>query len=526
MLHLPGVRWQAWGVWRPEAAAFIPSYPFIREGREGVYRLGGHRLPFVLMGTRPRVLILFTGLLATVAAAAAELTVDFSETSGRIRPLHGVNLGPLCYRGMIDLSAYHQELRFPLTRLHDVVWVNYDAVDVSTVFRDFRNDPALAENYAFAATDDYISAIVRTGSPILYRLGESIEHTPRKYRVHPPADFAKWAEICCGIIRHYNEGWADGFRHGIRYWEIWNEPENQPAMWTGTDDQYFQLYEVTAQAIKARWPELKVGGPSLGYTGQFRDGQFEAGDFLLRFLGHCRDRKLPLDFFSWHCYTSDPSEFRHRARALRQLLDSHGFMGTESHFNEWNYLPNNDWRPMMKEGQGLMREQWNAEMRGPRGAAFTAWALLSLQDAPVDMANYYTAEIQMFGLFNFSGVPQKTFHAFKAFRKLLDTPRRVRTPFCEAGQVALGAGVNAANTVAAVLLSNFNTADAPTGLVVRGLPWEQATAFEVYVVDARHDFELSRRGAVGWEGRLGLPELQAPAVVWVRLSPERSIPGE
>ena len=282
-------------------------------------------------------------LLAIPAFAAADLTVDFSKTNGVLRPLHGVNLGPLCYRGMVDLSAYHRELNLPLTRLHDVVWVNYDAVDISTIFRDFRNDAAQVENYEFAATDDYIAAIVKAGSPILYRLGESIEHTPRKYRVHPPKDFAKWADICCAIIRHYNEGWAGGFRHNIRYWEIWNEPENQPAMWTGTDDQYFQLYEVTAKAIKARWPDLKVGGPSLGYTGEFKDGQFKAGEFLLRFLRHCRDHQVPLDFFSWHRYTSDPSDAARRARAMRQLLDEHGFTKTESHFNEWNYLPNEDW---------------------------------------------------------------------------------------------------------------------------------------------------------------------------------------
>ena len=145
-------------------------------------------------------------VIGIVVGTAAELTVDFSRTNGLIRPLHGVNLGPLCYRGMVDLSPYHRELGVPLTRLHDVVWVNYDAVDVSTIFRDFRNDPAQSESYEFAATDDYIAAIVNTGSPILYRLGESIEHTPRQYRVHPPKDFAKWAEICCAIIRHYNEG--------------------------------------------------------------------------------------------------------------------------------------------------------------------------------------------------------------------------------------------------------------------------------------------------------------------------------
>ncbi len=80
------------------------------------------------------ILFLLALLSAVAAPAAAELAVDFSKTNGLIRPLHGVNLGPLCYRGMVDLSAYHRELRLPLRRLHDVVCVNCDAVDISTIF--------------------------------------------------------------------------------------------------------------------------------------------------------------------------------------------------------------------------------------------------------------------------------------------------------------------------------------------------------------------------------------------------------
>ena len=466
---------------------------------------------------KPQYLLLLFS--AVMALNAAELVVDFSKTNGVIRPLHGVNLGPLCYRGMVDLSAYHRELKLPLTRLHDIVWVNSDAVDISTIFRDFGNDPAQAGNYDFAATDDYLSAIVQAGSPILYRLGESIERTARQYRVHPPADFAKWAEICCGVICHYNQGWAGGFRHDIRYWEIWNEPENRPAMWTGTDDQYFQLYEVTAKAIKARWPDLKVGGPSLGYTGEFKAGRFEAGDFLLRFLRYCRDHQAPLDFFSWHRYAGDPADYARRARAIRQLLDEEGFSRTESHLNEWNYLPNEDWRPMTKEGQGLAREQWSAEMRGPKGAAFAAWALASLQDAPVAMANFYTADVQMFGMFNFNGVPQKTFYAFRAFRALLDTPRRALTPPCETGKVAVCAGLDSKATRAAVLLSNFATPGDPPELRLRQAPWIGPTRFEVYLIDSLHDGELVRSGSFEHDGRLALPELKPPSVVLLKLSP-------
>jgi hypothetical protein len=46
------------------------------------------------------------------------------------------------------------------------------------------------------------------GSRIYFRLGESIEHFSEKRWVHPPADFAKWADFCVHMIRHYNESWG------------------------------------------------------------------------------------------------------------------------------------------------------------------------------------------------------------------------------------------------------------------------------------------------------------------------------
>ena len=142
----------------------------------------------------------------------------------------------------MDLTAYHRELGIPYTRLHDCHWPNPDVVDFHAVFPNPGADPERADSYDFRRTDDYLQAIVNAGSRIVYRLGESIEHSRRKYYVNPPQDYERWAGICCGIIRHYNEGWAEGFRHDIRHWEIWNEPENRPAMWTGNDEDYFRLY--------------------------------------------------------------------------------------------------------------------------------------------------------------------------------------------------------------------------------------------------------------------------------------------
>ena len=264
---------------------------------------------------------------------SARLEVDFGSTTGALRPLNGVNGGPLMMNGWLDLSATYKELAFPLTRLHDCPYAVPETVDVHSIFPIFDADPLDPNNYRFAMTDDYIQAILDTGSQVVYRLGESIEHyTRRRYHVHPPKDFAKWAQVCVNIVRHYNQGWANGFHHNIRYWEIWNEPWVQPQCWTGTLEDYYRLYEVTAKAIKASDPALMVGGPT-----ECR------GIPATEFLEHCRRTDAPLDFYSWHMYARDPVEIVALSRRHREALDQAGFAHTETHLNEWNLLPSEGW---------------------------------------------------------------------------------------------------------------------------------------------------------------------------------------
>src|SRR5262245_2833949 len=126
---------------------------------------------------------LFAFLTVAAHAAAPErvlLQPDFSKAAGVIRPLHGANKGPLGPGGLIDLSPEHRDLGIPLTRLHDCYWPNPYVVDIHAVFPNFAADPARPESYDFRLTDEYIAAVHATGAQIVYRLGESIEHTTIK----------------------------------------------------------------------------------------------------------------------------------------------------------------------------------------------------------------------------------------------------------------------------------------------------------------------------------------------------------
>ena len=461
-------------------------------------------------------------VICVVAASGAEtivLTVDFARTNGVVRPLHGINKGPLESGGLIDLTEEQRKLGIPLTRLHDCHWPNPDVVDIHAVFPDPKADPNRPESFQFVATDEYLARVRASGAKMVYRLGESIEHTTTKRYVHPPADVNKWADICLGIIRHYNEGWANGFHHDIRYWEIWNEPENRPVMWSGNDEDYFRLYKTTALAIRKQFPQLKIGGPSVGAPGSFKGRQFQPTAFVTNFLALCRRDSLPLDFFSWHCYTDDPLEFVRRAKAIRELLDEYGFTRTESHLNEWNYLPGNTWAPIGKSASAESRQRFCEEMSGPRGAAFIAATLIELQDAPVDMANLFHGGLGIFGLFNEYGVRTKNYHAMQAFQNLLATPHRAAASGGRAGSFSVAAGRDAAQSHASVLISQLKSETSSIELNLRNLPSAGPMDYHVAVVDGSRTLTSIRNGQLQPTNSTQLLfELNGPAVALIRVS--------
>lgn len=439
----------------------------------------------------------------------AYMIVDLERTAGGIKPLHGVNNGPVTYGALVDVSDYYRKAGIPLVRLHDPNWPHPREVDVHIVFPDFDRDPDDPDSYDFSRTDEYLRTVLDTGAKIVYRLGESIEHTEKKYHTHPPGDYDKWVRVCINIIRHYNEGWANGYRHNIEYWEIWNEPDIGAKMWTGSREEYYRLYETAAPAIKKAFPHLKVGGPAIAHP---------TGGMLAEFVERCRDKQLPLDFLSWHTYTADPDVIARHAIFVRELLDRNGFRQTESHLNEWNYFPA-DFGKIWLKGNEYMRRDVFERQKSAEGAAFVGAVLARLHDLPVDAANYYDGQpTALFcGLFDIYGVPQKTYRVFEAFRELLDYPYRAAVEISAEGNKVYGLAGRNDDGEALVMISHFQSKAETYELVVRGVPDGKRMICSVSRLGDDHDWlPLGEQAAANGERiRLDMPGY---GVTLVRLS--------
>ena len=423
-----------------------------------------------------------------------KITIDFEKTIGKIKPMHAVNNGPIKDEERGNFEAY-KALGIPYARVHDSsFFAGYGgehAVDIQAIFPDFRNNPYDEDSYDFDLTDDYLNAIEEAKTHVFFRFGSKIEHARKKYGTKVPADFNKFAIVCEHVIRHYNEGWANGFHLGIEYWEIWNEPDgktrdgDQPN-WSGTPEEYYEMYTVTATHLKKRFPKIKIGGPSISYANN------SWGVDFLRYLTS-DGRRVPLDFFSWHAYYNDPYKLQENAIYVRKLLDKFRCTETESILAEYNYF-------IHAPGRYI---ETIRNIIGIHGAAITAAQMSVGQNNPVDMLMYYDARPSVFnGMFDFYTYERlKGYYPFLYFSKLYKLGNCVESNSCDSDVFVTAASGD--NGKAFMITYYQNEGVEPENREVRvdtGIPgkWRvsltdkdrDSDTFEVITDDGLLDFEF------------------------------------
>jgi xylan 1,4-beta-xylosidase len=387
-------------------------------------------------------------------AALRTVTVDAGSTVGTLRPFSGIHGAPAAeFAGdgnpgaepsaKVDISEDYRAAGIDLIRTHDEFGPgDIDAhfgsaphMPVSIpasrnefiIFPDMTADPNEAASYHFEATDRLIASIKSVGAEPLFRVGRSIGAQP-----DPPVDLDKYAQIVRHIVLHYNKGWDKGFQHGIRYWEIWNEPDFR-VFWTGTPKLYYSLYEKSARAIKAADGAALVGGPTISKP-------LDATPYREAFFDFVNTHHVPLDFFSWHLYTMDSNDahdFVAIAGQLRKILDTHGLSATKIFLDEWN------------------ADLFDRDMSTATRAAFAASSVIYMLGGPIDKQAFYRGDTSFR---HPNAEPDAVGHALIALGSLKKTPDLVKASGGDDAGFAVAAGRSKDKRTVQVLISNYQIA--------------------------------------------------------------------
>ena len=381
-------------------------------------------------------------MMNTMILLAAAVAADFGHETGKMRPeLHSSGFGPticsLTQQALDDVKS----MGLKAARTHDWALTNPNqrVCDYFHIFPLMHLDAKDPKNYVFGPTD-YLLKRTReeAGLDVFFRMGTSIEHSGHKVHFNSvmPDDFDKMAEIFAATVRHYNRGWANGYKWGIKYWEIWNEPEGWISMWCppgGTEHltgdaltakrdelrgKFVEFFVKVLRRLKTEFgDEIKVGGPALcGYNTVWLNDILKA----------CRDAGVAPDFISWHGYARDPMQYSNQAELARALCDSYGFPKCELIINEWHYFGENyDWGDLQRCSDPAVKARvWEGPdgHNGIRSACFTLAALANMQRSKLDQAYYYGCRHT--GAWGFKDEMQRKYKVFYALKLFGDIVKR------------------------------------------------------------------------------------------------------
>ncbi|MEN8255254.1 MAG: PA14 domain-containing protein [Verrucomicrobiota bacterium] len=239
--------------------------------------------------------------------------------------------------------------------------------------------------------------------------------------VTPPESYEAWAHLIRSFVSHLIK------RYGEEevlnwYFEVWNEP-NHPLFWTADLKEYLKLYDVTARAVKAVNPNLRVGGPATAGNGWVRE--------ILEF---CETNNTPLDFIATHCYgvewgfldesgraelTMSPNRNRivDQVNEVRGWIEATKYAGLELHYTEWSssYSSRDPVHDSYHSAAYILHK-----LKGTESVAdsMSYWTFTDVfEEAGPGPTPFHGG----FGLQNLQGLRKPSFYAYKYFNDLGDT---------------------------------------------------------------------------------------------------------
>jgi hypothetical protein len=400
-----------------------------------------------------RVSLLFFAL----SAAAQQMRLDLA---GRLGPFD-IDHMALGQGGLSDQPMWDDRVNEVLS-LHPRI--------IRLFIQEYFNLLPQRGKYHWDTLDASVDTILKTGATPLM----NIDFKPRVLypaideKVVDPTDYAQWEQLIFEMVKHYRDR---GSR--IQYWEVANEPdigENGGCPYLFTPESYQRYYQHTVAAIRRADPSARVGGPALANS---------RSAILPALLDFADQRKVPLDFVSWHIYSSDPQRVRATIDYVHELLKKHPALHPETILNEWNMAlrdPPQDpqFQPcyivetvyQMKEG-GLDYSCYYhirdfqvdfdtfAQFMSPKGVAM--------------MTRWWNRSTQWDGLFDYNGRVRPSYYAFKLLSRLTGERLRLDSP---AGAIHGLATYDPRLLVYNVLLWNFSVTPARIEIALDHVPAE------------------------------------------------------
>ena len=223
-------------------------------------------------------------------------------------------------------------------------------------------------------------------------------------------------------------------RYNIWY-EVWNAPDLDE-FFLGRTQEYLVLYRQVAEAVKELEAEYKihipVGGPSISWWFQNSNGNSvlspEQG-LIYALIRFCYRHRLPLDFITWHGFSSDPQAEgqmtvynKPSVKLIREWLSYFHFANnTHLIIDEWNYDPGVNVATERGQDAFICASYIPARIKNMYDAGLDYQLYFSLEDFQNNKEGI-TRNTGIFSFdpayFDYKGEPKASYNVFRMLAKL------------------------------------------------------------------------------------------------------------
>ncbi|WP_281238216.1 GH39 family glycosyl hydrolase [Flavobacterium praedii] len=345
--------------------------------------------------------------------SAGELNTMFKECIGAGRANEGLRAD-----WQQQLALAKKECDFKYIRMHGLL-----TDDMAVYKEDNKGNPEYNYQYVDALYDFLLSIKMKPFVELGFMPSALASGTQTifwwKGNVTPPKDYKKWEDLIRNLTQHFTERYgADEVK--TWYFEVWNEPNLSPGFWTGTQEEYFKLYDYTARAIKSVNPAYKVGGPATA-----------GAAWVPETVEFCTNNNVPLDFISTHAYgvgqgfldefggsgtvlSKDASSVSGEVINSRQQISNSAMPKLELHYTEWSssYTPADPIHDSYHSAAYILQK---LKQVGNAANSMSYWVFTDIFEEP---GPRFTPFHGGFGLLNTQGIKKPAYFSYSFLNKL------------------------------------------------------------------------------------------------------------
>lgn len=352
------------------------------------------------------------------------INIDFSAEKGTMNKMFKECIGAgranegLRADWQQQLAYVKKECDFKYIRMHGLL-----TDDMAVYSEDEKGNPQYNYMYIDALYDYLLSIGVKPFVELGFMPAALASGSQTIFwwrgNVTPPKDYNKWGDFIRNLAQHFTERYgADEVK--TWYFEVWNEPNLSPGFWSGSQADYFKLYQYSAKAIKSVNPDYKVGGP--GTAGAAWESEM---------IDFCVKNNVPIDFISTHSYgvkqgfldeygvggtvlSKDTMSVSGDVLQSRKEIAASAKPNLELHYTEWSssYTPSDPVHDSYHEAAYILEK---IKQVGNAANSMSYWVFTDIFE---ESGPRFTPFHGGFGLLTIQGIPKPAFYAYQFMNKL------------------------------------------------------------------------------------------------------------